>query len=82
VGMDKLKDKVKSMQQLADLFLKDDKKVYIKDYNGDYYFGDILLVGESTILISCFAPEQRKGQNFTIYWVTIDRFEEYKEESK
>lgn len=69
-----------SWKNLAELFLKKDKKVYIKDANGDYYFGKILLVGDDTITIECFAPDTRVGMKFTLYWFMITRFDEYREE--
>jgi hypothetical protein len=80
--MDMEKDKVRVWQDLAELLLKENKKVYIKDHYDNLYFADILLVGESTITINCFAPSSRVGKNFTLYWVTIERLEEYKNENR
>lgn len=67
------------MQSLAEIFLKEDKRVYIKDLNGDYYFADIIFVGEDSLTIQCFAPAHRDGKKYTLYWVSIERFDEYKE---
>ena len=77
--MDNVKAKINSWQLLADIFLKEDKRVFITDYSGSYYFADILLVGENTITISCFGPKDRAGQKFNLYWAAIQRFEEYKQ---
>lgn len=76
--MDNLREKIEGWKNLAELFLKSNKRVYIKDLNGDYYFADILYVGEDTIRIKCFAPDTRIGKTFTLYWVSIYRFSEYK----
>ena len=80
--MDNLRLKIEGWKNLAEIFLKEDKKVYIKDLNGDYYFADILLVGDATITIQCFAPDTRAGKNYTLYWVSIYRFDEYKENAE
>jgi hypothetical protein len=80
--MDKVRERIKSWQNLGDLFLKENKKVYIKDYSDNFYFGELLYVGESTLEIECFAPEQKAGQKFVLYWYSIDKFEEYRDEVK
>ena len=61
----------------ADLFLRDDVKVFIKTVGNDLYFCDIVLVGEDTITVQCFGPQQRAGQKFVLYWNLIEEFEEY-----
>lgn len=67
------------LKALADIFLQEDKKVFIKDFEDNYYFGDILLVGDSSLTFYCFGPEQRSGKNITIYWPNIVILEEYKD---
>ena len=73
------KEKIIAWQNLAETFLKEDKKVYIKDYSNNFYFADILLVGENTLTIMCFAPEQKAGQKFVLYWYAIEKFEGYRD---
>lgn len=80
--MDNSESRINAWRNLAELFLKEDKKVYLRDFNGDYYFADILLVGENTISVQCFAPDSRVGKKFNLYWVSIERFEEYRVEGK
>jgi hypothetical protein len=77
--MDKFKDKVNGWKNFAEQLLKDDKRVYIKDLNGDYYFAEILLVGDEKLTIKCFAPDTRAGKTFYLSWALIYRFDEYKE---
>lgn len=71
------KDKIERWKGLAEIFLKNDTKVYIKDVDDNLYFCDLLLVGEDTITIQCFAPEQREGAKIMLYWPLIIKFEQY-----
>jgi len=73
------KEKVSRWKVLADLFDTEGKKVFIKDISDNWYFADILIVGEDTILIDCFAPSNRIGHQ-QLYWANIVKFDEYKEE--
>jgi hypothetical protein len=77
--MDTIKDKAERMKVLAELFLKEDKRVFIIDINNEWYFADILIIGEERLLIQCFSPEQKKGLKFDLPWISIIKFEEYKE---
>lgn len=70
-------DKIERWKLLADLFIKNNSRVFIKEINGDLHFCDIILVGEDTVEIENFAPEQRQGKRERIYWVEIETFEEY-----
>lgn len=72
-------EKIARWKILADLFDKEDKKVFIKDVADNWYFADILIVGEDTILIDCFAPNDRVGHQ-QLYWVNIVKFDEYRSE--
>ncbi len=77
-----IRNKVERWKVLAEIFLKEDKRVFIKDVNDNYYFADILLVGEDTITIMCFAPEDRADQKIVLYWVNVYYFDEYKDVRK
>jgi hypothetical protein len=79
---EKIMDKIERYKLLADEFLKNDIRVFIKDINDDYYFADILLVGEDKLTIQCFAPERKAGQKFYLRWSEIMFFDEYEEERK
>lgn len=77
-GKKGIMDKIERWKILADLLLKEDKRVFIKDIDDNWYFADILLVGEETLTIQCFAPEDRTGEKIVLYWALIKLFEEYK----
>ena len=78
--MENVKDQWERNKAVAEILLKENKKVYIKDSEENLYFADILFVGEDSVRIICFAPEQRKGEKFTLYFPLIVKLNEYKEE--
>lgn len=69
-----------SWRALADELIKENKACYLKDANGEYYFGDIVHNGEACIELSCFSPSQKAGKKFLIRWITVMRFDEYRGE--
>jgi hypothetical protein len=79
---EKLLEKIERYKVLADEFLKNDIRVFIKDINENYFFADIILVGEDKLTIQCFAPEKKKGMKFYLRWSEIMFFDEYEEERK
>jgi len=75
-----IKEKLERWKILAETYLKEDQRVFIKDTYDNWYFADIILVGEDTIEIQCYAPEDRAGKKFTLYWALITYFDKAKEE--
>ena len=73
-------EQIERYKLLADEFLKEDKRIFIKDLNYHWYFADILFVGEKFLEVQCFSPEQINGQKFQIRWASIKLFEEFREE--
>jgi hypothetical protein len=71
------KEKVARWKVLADLWITNYKKVFIKDIQNNYYFADIKSFNDSTVTIKCFAPEDRKDKEYDLYWANIITFEEY-----
>lgn len=63
----------------AELFLKNNEPAFVKDLSGDIYFCDILFVGDDTLTVQCFGPEQRSGKKFVLYWTLIEKFDKYDE---
>jgi hypothetical protein len=76
-----IKEKMERMKVLAELWSNEDKKVFIKDVSDNWYFANILVVGEDTILVNCFSPKDRIGHQ-RIYWANIVKMEEYREVGK
>lgn len=71
------KEKVSRWNVLAELWITNSKKVFIKDILNNYYFADIIKYNETSITIKCFAPEDRKDIEYNLYWANIITFEEY-----
>ena len=74
----RIKEQIERMKVLAELWFNEGKKVFIKDIKDNYYFADIIIVGEDTILIECFSPRDRIGKREQLYWANIRVFEEYR----
>ncbi len=79
MGMEKVKEKVLQWQLLAEQFLNNDEKVFIKELNGDLHFCKIVLVGETQITVDNYGPEQRAGKRDIINWLNIQLFDVVKE---
>lgn len=80
--MNKTEEKIARIKILAELFFKDKIKVYIKDIYDSYYFCDIVSVKEEKILVKCFAPTDKAGQEFQIYWANVIELKKYEEQRK
>lgn len=77
-----IKEKIERWKILADSLFKSNSKCYAKDVYDTYYFADIILVGDETIEIECFAPQGKKGKRFTLRWINILKFDEYKDKGE
>ena len=79
--MEKIKEMIERYKVKAELFLENDIKAYIVDLSGNYYFCEMLFVGDNAILVLNFAGH-RKGENTRIYYTDIIKFEEYRKEDE
>lgn len=77
--MTKIQEMIERYKILAELYLKENRRIFIRDISDAYYFADILFVGETRLYIQCFAPESKIGQKVEILWPTIVKLEEYAE---
>lgn len=77
--MERIKEQMERWKVLAETFLKEDKRVYIKDSSNNIYFAEIIFIGEDTLTLQCFAPEQRAGKTVILYWPLIVKLDEYRE---
>ena len=73
-------DKIERWKILADIFNDENKKIFIREINGDLHFCEIILISDNSIKIKNFGPDQRKDKTEDIYWVKISEFDEYKKE--
>ena len=73
-----ISEKIERWKLLAEQLLKQNKRIYICDINNQFYFADILLIGEETITIQCFSPLKRKNEKYVLNWFKIKDMEEYK----
>ena len=56
MNTENVKEKIERIKILSTLFLKDNIKVFIKDIYHSYYFGNIVLINDDSIIIKCFSP--------------------------
>lgn len=75
--METVKDKIERIKETAEILLKNNVRAFVKDTSDNLYFCDILLVGEDSICILCFAPPQRVGKKFTLYYPLILELKDY-----
>lgn len=73
-----LREMIERWQIRAEIFLKNDTRVFLVDTNDTYYWADLIFVGEDTVTVLPFDGEY-KGIKKTLLWVDVMKFEEYKE---
>lgn len=76
-----IKEKIERWKVLAELWFNEGSKIFLKDLNNNWYWANIIIVGEDTLLIDCFAPTERVGHQ-KLYWAEISYFDKYREEGK
>jgi len=79
--MEKVKDKIERLKVKAELFISKNIKAFIKSYSEDFYFCNILNIGEDYLFIQDFTGK-RSGEKNRILWVDVDSIDEYKEVEK
>ena len=76
-----IRERLERFKIKAEEFLKNNTPAFIVDVNDTYYFCDIILVGETTVLVKSFKGH-RINQQEKIYWADVVRFEEYKDKEE
>jgi len=71
-------EKIERMKVKAELFLKEDIRVFVKDVYDNYHFCNIILVGEDWLVIKHFKGK-REGEKVRILWADILVLDEYRE---
>ena len=78
---EKVKDKVERLKVKAELFLENNIRAFIKTIQNDYYFCDILVVGDLYLFVVDF-DGKRKGEKSRLIWSDISEIYEYVEREK
>ena len=71
-------ERIKRNKEKAEYFLCHNIKAFIKDTSNNFYFCDILIIGETHIYVYNFSGN-REGEKSQILWCDIEIFSEYKE---
>jgi len=77
--MDMIKEKIERIKVLAESFLENNIQVAITDIDNNYYFADIIFVGDERLTIKCFAPEKKNGHTYYLDWASIIKLNRYEE---
>lgn len=70
--------KIERLREKAKYFLFNEIKAFIKDKDNNYYFCDILSLGETHLFLSNFAGN-RSGTKSQLLWIDIELISEYQE---
>jgi hypothetical protein len=71
-------ERINKFKEKAEYFLQNDVRAFIKDSSNNFYFCDILVIGETHLLVNNFAGN-RIGEKTQILWFDIEVFSEYQE---
>jgi hypothetical protein len=78
---DKITETLERLQIKAELLLEENKKAFVRDIYNNYYFCEILIVGEKYLSFVPFKGKQQ-GEKITEYWVDISEIKEYEEKEE
>lgn len=70
---------ITELTKRAEIFLKNDMQVFIKDCYDNFYFAEILIIGKDWIYVYNFKGN-RQGQKTRILWIDIVELNEYRGE--
>ena len=75
----RIKQKGERIKAIAEIInKKEDGRVYIVDYDNNFYFADIVEIKSDSIIIDCFSPLQRKGERIELFYVNVKHIDSYK----
>jgi hypothetical protein len=79
-----LNEKIERLKVKANIFLKENKKAFVRDIYNNYYFCYIKECKSDKLSIENFdGPRFNEGKiKETIYWIDITDIKEYKEAEK
>ena len=76
--MESVKEQVERHKCKAEIFLKNNTKAFIINTAGDWFFCEILIIGEDYLYVQHFTGK-KSGEKERILWFDIIKFEEYEE---
>jgi hypothetical protein len=74
--MENAKEMIERYKGKAEVFLKNNTRAFIIDISNNYYFCDILVVGEDYLYVQHFTGK-KKLEKERILWYDIIKFDEY-----
>ena len=78
---EKIKLRIERWKLLAEKLLAENKRIFIIDINDDYHFCDLIFVGEEKLYVYAFKGNRAK-EKYEIDWLSVLRFDEYREVRK
>lgn len=73
-----LNEKIERWKLLAVDYKDENKKLCIKDFDGNLYFCKIInFPNEKKVKIKCSGPPQRAGTEPELRWLELTKFEEF-----
>jgi len=75
--MDEIRTTIERFKIKAEELLSENIKVFIIDSKNEYYFCDILFVGENYLVVQNFKGI-KKGEKERIFWADVVKLEPYK----
>ena len=72
-----IRDKIERFKIKAEEFLKENIKCFVRDEKDNYYFCDILFVGENYLVVQDFQG-LRKFEKNRIWWADVIQLEPYR----
>jgi hypothetical protein len=76
-----IRDKIERLKLKAEEILKERLRCFIIDVFNNYYFCDILFVGENYLVVQDFKG-LRKFEKSRLWWADVVKLEPYKEREK
>jgi len=75
-----LMEKIQRWKLLADLFIKENARAFVKDIYDNWYPCYILFSGEDSVHVQHFEGK-KKGEKDRIYWANVVKFDKHNSEN-
>ena len=78
---ERINQRIERWKLVAEKLLAKNKKAFIIDFNDDYHFCDLISVKGDDLVVKAFKGK-RVGKKYKISWLSVIRFDEYREEGR